>query len=83
MALKLLVVAFGMAAAVSPASATKHEPAPTAVPEAGPDARYCLRIEAVTGTRLERVLCLTRQEWVDLEVDLDKEWAKEGVRVIA
>jgi len=29
------------------------------------------------------VLCLTRQEWVDLEVDLDKEWAKEGVRVIA
>ena len=83
MALKLLVVALGMIAAVAPASATRHEPTPVAVPEAGPGARYCLRIEAVTGTRLERVLCLTREEWVDQEVDLDTEWAKEGVRVIA
>ena len=83
MALKLLVVALGMIAAVAPASATRHEPAPVAVPEAGPGARYCLRIEAVTGTRLERVLCLTREEWVEQEVDLDTEWAKEGVRVIA
>jgi hypothetical protein len=82
MALKLLVVALGMIAAVSPASATRHEPAPTAAPEAGPDARYCLRIE-ITGSRLERILCLTRQEWVDEEVDVDKEWAENGVRVIA
>ena len=52
------------------------------MPEAGPDARYCLRIE-ITGSRLERILCLTRQEWVDEEVDVDKEWAENGVRVIA
>lgn len=82
MALKLLVAALGMFAAVSPASATKHDPAPTAAPEAGPDAKYCLQIE-ITGSRIERILCLTRQEWVDEEVDVDKEWAENGVRVIA
>jgi hypothetical protein len=36
----------------------------------------------VTGTRLEEVKCLTRQQWAELEVDLDAEWADEGVRVI-
>ena len=61
---------------------TEHDPAPTAAPEAGPDAKYCLRIE-ITGSRLERILCLTREEWVDEEVDVDKEWAENGVRVIA
>jgi len=82
MALKLLVVALGMIAAASPASASRHDPAPTAAPEAGPDAKYCLRIE-IKGSRLERILCLTREEWVDEEVDVDKEWAENGVRVIA
>jgi hypothetical protein len=83
MALKLLLVALGLAAAASSASATRHEPAPTAAPEAGPDAKYCLRIEAVTGTRIEKVRCWTRQEWAEQEVDVDKEWAEEGVAVIS
>ena len=51
-------------------------------PAAGPQARYCLRVEAVTGSRLESVRCWTRQEWTELGVDIDKDWAKEGVRVI-
>lgn len=84
MAQKQLIVALGLIAAASPLSATQPEldPAPAA-PAAGPDARYCLRIEAVTGTRLEEVKCWTREEWAEQDVDVDKEWPKEGVRVIA
>ena len=84
MAHKILIVALGMATAASPLSATQPEPDPASMaPTAGPDARYCLRIEAVTGTRLEEVKCWTRQEWAEQEVDVDKEWAEEGVAVIS
>ena len=38
--------------------------------------------EPITGSRIETTRCETRQEWARLEVDLDKEWPKEGVRVI-
>jgi uncharacterized protein YjhX (UPF0386 family) len=41
-----------------------------------------MKIEAVTGTRLERVECWTRQEWADQGVDVDHDWPKEGVAVI-
>ena len=51
-------------------------------PAAGPDARYCLRVEPVTGSRVERVRCWTRERWAGMGVDLDREWAREGVRVI-
>ena len=82
MAYKQLAVALGMIIVSVPASATKPEPAATAtVPEAGPGARYCLRVEPVTGSRIESVKCRTRDQWVDLGVDLDKEWPKEGVGV--
>lgn len=83
MAHKELILALSMIVATSPVSAAKPEPTPaTGAPEASPDARYCLRIEAVTGTRLEKVRCWTRQEWAEQDVDVDKEWAKEGVAVI-
>lgn len=81
MAYKQMLVAFTMTAAASPLSATQTEPGPAA-PAASPDAQYCLRIEAITGTRLEEVKCWTRQEWAEQDVDVDKEWAKEGVAVI-
>jgi hypothetical protein len=54
----------------------------TGAPAAGPDARYCLRVEPVLGTRMERIRCWTRERWTGLGVDVDKEWAREGVRVI-
>ena len=57
-------------------------PAAAQAPSAGPNALYCLRIEAITGSRLEQVRCWTRDEWTGQGVDLDKEWPKEGVRVI-
>lgn len=82
MAYKELAVALGMIIISAPASATKPEPAPTAtVPEAGPGARYCLRVEPVTGSLIQSVMCRTREEWSALGVDLEREWPKEGVGV--
>ena len=77
--------AFGLilAAAATPALAQPADRDTMAgAPPAGPDARYCLRVEPVTGSRVERIRCWTRERWTALGVDLDREWAKEGVRVI-
>jgi hypothetical protein len=66
----------------APALATHPEQDPAAgAPQASEDARYCLRVE-ITGSRVDKVLCWTRAEWVDQEVDVDREWAENGVRVI-
>jgi hypothetical protein len=81
MARKLWVAAFALIAAVAGSTAASTDPMMPA-PAGGPDVQYCLRIEAVTGTRLETVRCWTRAEWTDQGVDVDKEWAREGVRVI-
>ena len=43
--------------------------------------RYCLRIEPIIGTRIETIQCKTREEWAMLEIDVDQEWAENGVRV--
>lgn len=82
MAQKALVVALSMILAIPPALAAGQEPTPDqAAPAAGPDAKYCLRVEPFTGSRIERIKCWTRQEWAEQGVDVDKEWAKEGVEV--
>jgi hypothetical protein len=39
-------------------------------------------VEPVTGTLVERVRCWTRAQWAEQGVDVDKEWAREGVTVI-
>jgi hypothetical protein len=62
-------------------AAAAQEVAPGA-PPAPEGALYCLRVEATTGTRLETVQCRTRAEWAEWEIDVDQEWAEEGVRVI-
>lgn len=80
-----LAAAFSLiVAAAAPALAQPAErDSMTGAPAAGPDARYCLRVEPVLGTRMERIRCWTRERWAGMGVDLDREWAKEGVRVIA
>jgi hypothetical protein len=78
-----LAVAFSLVVAASPVLADPPErDAMTGAPAAGPDARYCLRVEPVTGTLTERTLCWTRRQWADQGVDVDKEWSREGVTVI-
>ena len=88
MARKTLVIALSTIVAASPLSAAQPEPAQpepaleAGAPAAPADARYCLWAGPITGTRLETIVCETREGWAQLEVDVDKEWAKEGVRVI-
>jgi hypothetical protein len=70
----------------SPVSAAGEHPAqtvPAAVAPAGtPQTKYCMSIEAITGSRLEEVKCWTREEWAERGVDVDQDWPKEGVRTI-
>jgi hypothetical protein len=81
MALRTLFVALSMIA--SSVSAATAQTTPTTAPPGTEATKYCLRVEAVTGSRLETVECWTRQEWAEQGVDVDREWAKEGVRVLA
>lgn len=84
MAYKEIVIALTMVVAIPPVSAASPKSAPpTIAPPASADARYCLRVEPFTGTRLETIQCWTRREWKDQGVDVDKEWAKEGVKIIS
>ncbi|HEU0098429.1 MAG TPA: hypothetical protein VFQ67_06590 [Allosphingosinicella sp.] len=72
-----------IALAASPVLAQPAERDGTAgAPAAGPAARYCLRMEPVTGTLTERVRCWTREQWAEQGVDVDREWAREGVRIV-
>jgi hypothetical protein len=83
MAYKKFVVALSMIFAAAPVSAMRSEPPPTTPAPAGTaQTRYCLRVEPQTGSRIESVECWTREEWAEGGVDVDKEWAKEGVRVL-
>lgn len=73
-----------VAAAASPLSASQPQPMrESAAPEAPADARYCLRVDPPTGSRIETIRCETRWDWSMLDVDVDQEWAENGVRVIA
>lgn len=83
MAHKELIVALSMLVVIPPVSASQpEEPIATAAPEGTADTKYCMRVEAITGTRIEKIRCWTRDQWAEQEVDVDEEWAKEGVRVI-
>jgi hypothetical protein len=80
MALKQLAVALCVIGAASPLSAAVQDQRPAMGAPAGtPETRYCLKLETITGSVLQKVMCLTRAEWEDEWVDLDKEWASNGV----
>jgi hypothetical protein len=76
-----LVIAFAMMVAILPPAAGNS--GSTGAPAGGPTTRYCLRVDPVTGSRIETIQCRTREDWADLDVDVDQEWAANGVRVIA
>ena len=59
------------------------EPAATGAPAGTESTRYCLRVDPITGSRLETIQCRTREDWAELDVDVDQEWADNGVRTIA
>ena len=67
----------------SPISAVHAKPAPAPIdPATSADARFCMRVGPWTGTNIERTRCWTRQQWADQGVDLEKEWPREGVRIL-
>ncbi|MEO8456116.1 MAG: hypothetical protein ABI454_13250 [Sphingomicrobium sp.] len=83
MAYREWIAAFGMVIAAVPVSATTAgPPTTTPAPPGTAETRYCLRVEPQTGSRIESVECWTREEWAEGGVDVDQEWAKEGVRVL-
>ncbi len=83
MAHKELILALTIIVVASPVSAAGEGPTPTTAAPAGtPQTKYCMHIEAITGSRLEEVKCWTREMWAEQGVDVDREWAKEGIRTI-
>lgn len=75
---KTLLIALSLIVAASPVSAAKHEPM-TGPPVADSNGRICLRVAPLTGNLVETVKCWTREEWAEQDVDVDKEWAENGV----
>lgn len=63
---------------------TANPPLPpgTPAPPGTPQTLYCLRVDPVIGSRIETIECKTRDEWAMLGLDVDQEWAENGVRVI-
>ena len=82
MACKHLVLALSMIAAAAPVPAASQNSGSAGAPAGRPQTLYCMHIEAITGSRIEEVKCWTRAEWAEQGVDVDQDWAKEGVRII-
>ena len=71
-----------IASPVSAAVQDRPPPVPAVAPPGTPQTKYCMHIEAITGSRLEELKCWTREEWAEQGVDVDQDWPKEGVRTI-
>jgi hypothetical protein len=83
MAYKQAIAALGMMVAAAPISAMQPQlRAGAGAPEAAPGARYCLRVDPPTGSRIETIRCETREGWAELGVDVDQEWGMWGVRIV-
>ena len=76
-----LVLALSVIAATTPAWAAR-EGRPATAPAGTPETKYCMRIVASTGTLVEQTKCWTREQWAKRGVDVDKDWPKEGIRVL-
>ena len=83
MALRQSAFLLATLVAASAASASIQDMPPGAgAPPGGPDTLYCMWIEPIIGSRIEEVKCWTSEQWAENDVDVDAEWAKEGVAII-
>lgn len=79
---KIFITALTIVAASPLAAAHLNAPVGTPAPPGGPATRYCMRVGPLTGNVAEIVECWTRDEWADQGVDVDREWAKNGVSTL-
>jgi hypothetical protein len=79
---KGLVIAVSAIIATSPAAGANVDAPGTPAPSGTPQTRYCLHVAPLPGSLVQTVQCWTRDEWAEQGVDVDKEWAKEGVGVV-
>lgn len=77
MAPKRVILALGLVAVAMPLSA-----ASASAPPGSPTTRYCLSMEPMTGSHIATVQCRTRDDWAWLDIDVDQEWADNGVGII-
>lgn len=77
-----IITALSAVAAILAMQPANTQP-PTPAPPGTATTRYCLRVDPITGSRMETIQCRTREDWASLDVDVDQEWAENGVRVIA
>lgn len=82
MSFRIPILSLALALGAAPLLAAPGSDRPETAPAGTAATRYCMHVEAVTGSRIEPVVCWTRAEWADQGVDVDAEWAREGVRVI-
>ena len=86
MAHRMFFIAAGIALVGTPATAGSssagEQKAKTAAAAKSDSKKYCIEYEKVVGSRIEELKCWTREEWAEQGVDVDKDWAKEGVRTI-
>ena len=72
----------GLILALSLLAANQPMPPMTPAPPGTPETRYCLRVDPLIGSRIETIQCKTRDEWAMLGLDVDQEWAENGVKVL-
>lgn len=77
MARTKLILAFAALITAPTLATAQAEPAPAGTA----DTRYCMRVD-LTGNVVAPVRCWTRDQWAEQGVDVDREWAREGIRVI-
>lgn len=89
MAPKTLLLALGAIAAATPAVLVAQPDTGPIVtvangtaPAGTPTTKYCMHVDPITGRLAETTECWTREEWAEQGVDVDKEWAKEGIRTL-
>lgn len=83
MAHRISLAALSLILASSPLLASQPDPNVAAPAPAGtPETKYCMRVDPLPGNLVETVQCWTRAEWADQDVDVDKNWAKDGVSTI-
>ena len=82
MARKTFISLVLLAAASPVAAANLQQPQEPAAPPGNASTLYCMHVDPMPGSNVQTIQCWTREQWAEQDVDVDNEWAKNGVKVI-